>query len=145
MLISDLTFFISHVLSPSQHCDWVFPLLMEIQQRLPDVLWFLPESLGRLHLSKPTVRSWWSQRAVMAVCHFYSWQRQWFDTLWVTLIRSWLHSFLSFYFWFCWHCQKITFKVFLRSFLCNKGFLWNLIDMLLEWFASLTASATNPA
>jgi hypothetical protein len=59
-----------------------------------------------MYLSTPTIKSWWSQLWVMAVCHCYSLWRWQSNTLWVTLVRLWLHSFLSCEFWFCWKYQN---------------------------------------
>jgi hypothetical protein len=42
------------------------------------------------------VGCWWSQWAVMAAHHCYFWWWWWSDALWVTLIRWWLHSMLSY-------------------------------------------------
>jgi hypothetical protein len=53
-----------------------------------------------IYLCKPTVGSWWSQWGVMAARQWYSSWRWWFDTLWVTLIRLWSHSFLVCWFWY---------------------------------------------
>ncbi len=47
-------------------------------------------------LSTPTVGSWWTQWVVMAAYHCCLWWRWWSVTLWVTLMRLWLHS-LSWY------------------------------------------------
>jgi len=44
-------------------------------------------------------QSWWSQWVVIAACHSYTWWRWQSDTLWVILIRFWLHT-LSCYLWF---------------------------------------------
>jgi hypothetical protein len=52
--------------------------------------------MGYCNLPTPTIRSWWSQWVVTAARHCYLWSRWWSVTLWVTLIRLWLHS-LSFY------------------------------------------------
>ncbi len=43
-------------------------------------------------LYTPIVGSWWTQRVVMAACHYHLWWRWWFVTLWATLMRLWLHS-----------------------------------------------------
>ncbi len=51
-----------------------------------------------IHLSIPTIRSWWRQWEVMAPCCCYPWWRWWwYDTLLVTLIRLWPCLFLSCY------------------------------------------------
>ncbi len=42
-------------------------------------------------LSTPTVRSWRSQWVVRPAHHCFLWWRWWSDTLWVTLVRLWLH------------------------------------------------------
>jgi hypothetical protein len=85
------------LLSASQLHDWVFLLLLEMQCKLSTfiVQWFA-QIFGWIIicLSTPTVRSWWSLLVVMAAHHCYSQWRWWSDTLWVTLIRLWLHPLL---------------------------------------------------
>jgi len=44
-------------------------------------------------LPTPLSWSWWSELEVMAASQCYSWWRWWSDTLWVTLVRLWPHSF----------------------------------------------------
>jgi hypothetical protein len=56
---------------------------------------------------------------VLAANHCHPWWSWWSDTLWVTLIRFWLHSFSLCLFWFTWTDRTVTFKVLLWSFLCN--------------------------
>ncbi len=41
-------------------------------------------------LSSPTIRSWWSQWAVMATCLCYSWWRWWSETLWRKSNAYWI-------------------------------------------------------
>ncbi len=51
---------------------------------------------GWLLYTMPTIRSRWTQWVVTAACHCYSWWRWWSDTLWMTLIRLWLHLLLCY-------------------------------------------------
>jgi hypothetical protein len=92
-----LSFFISYVsLSASQHHIWVFWLLLEMQEKLRTQILYngMPKILGGFIHTDLThcLRSWLSHWVVMATCHCYSWWRWWSDTLWVSLIRLWLHS-----------------------------------------------------
>jgi hypothetical protein len=90
----------------TEHHDRVFPLLMEIQQKLRMqmyVEWFA-QKFWQIIV--------WLSTPHLADHHSYSWWRWWSDTLWATLIRLWPHS-LS--------CYPQT---VVKSFLCN------LIDML---------------
>jgi hypothetical protein len=51
----------------------------------------------------------------MAACQCYSWWKWWSDTLWVALIRLWLHSVLC-WFWFCWIWQNDCLQTFVVEF-----------------------------
>jgi len=98
--------------SVSQHHDWVFPLLLEMQQKLRTrilhdgfaqiLVWLL-----YILLSKPTVWSWWSQWVVMAACHWYD----------LTLVT---HSWKVYY---CIHCH-LSFRWSLWRF------VWNFLGVL---------------
>ncbi len=86
----------------------------------------LPQNLGRLLFSMPTVDSWWSQWGVIAARHCYSqsWWGWWSHTLWVTVIRLWQHCVLS---------ELVVVLLELTEWFCLQKcccLLWILIDML---------------
>jgi len=108
------------LLSAIWHHDWVFPLLLEMWHELRmQILYHCLLRFGwiKMYLSKPTIGSWWSQWVVMAACHCYLWWTWWSDTLWATLIRSWLHP-LSCY-------PQIAFvEISLQFHRCMLWILW---------------------
>jgi hypothetical protein len=78
-----------NIMTESSHCFWK----CDTNSGCRSLYNSLPKfGLVIIYLCKPTVGSWWSQWAVMAARQWYSWWRWWFDTLWVTLIRLWPHS-----------------------------------------------------
>ncbi len=83
-------------LSASQLHDWVFLLLPEMQHKLSTfiVQWFAQILGGLLYAYLCPLSGADSQWVVMAAHHCYSQWRWWSDTLWVTLIRLWLHPLL---------------------------------------------------
>jgi hypothetical protein len=99
------------LLSHSQHQNWVFLLVLEIQQklRMQMIVYSLPKILGGIliYLSTSTVKNWWSlgiSNCLTLLCMMKVRVWHW-DTEWVTLIRFWLHSLFS-QRWFCCNWDK---------------------------------------
>jgi hypothetical protein len=66
----------------------------------------------------------WGADEVTAPSHCLA---QWFDSLWLTVARSWLDSFLSFLFWFGWNWHNICLcclTYFGGVSLCNESYIY---------------------
>ncbi len=119
-ILSLVSWVLASMMTESSSCFWN---VTETQDADVCMMVCLKCLVDLLFLSTPTIGSLWTQWAVMAASHCYSWWRWWSDTLLVTLIRLWPRHSCHMSFGFV-NRKNDNFRVVLWSF------LHNLIDMV---------------
>jgi hypothetical protein len=104
-------------LSVSWHHHWVFWLLLEMFAH-KDYCILIYTNCWELLMK-------WV--GVNVASDYYSWWRWQSDTLWVTVTRLWLHSFLSRWVW-CWDATE----VWVFGNICSMGNWWRFSCLMLE-------------
>jgi len=76
------------------------------------------------YLFKPIDKNWWNQWGVMAIWHYYSWWRWWFDTLWMIMVIIMLASSCEVFslqsHWYVSSCRSKVFVTTEKLITCLK-------------------------